>query len=48
MKKPFKQKLGTAIGTEFAPPYAILYMANLKKNWRKLLKKNNDLVEVHR
>ena len=28
-EKTFKQKRGTAIGTKFAPPYAILFMANL-------------------
>ena len=28
-EKTFKQKLGTAIGTTFAPSYAILYMADL-------------------
>ena len=39
MKKPFKQKLGAAIGTEFAPPYAILYMANLKKKLEETFEK---------
>ena len=28
-EKTFKQKRGTAIGTTFAPSYAILYMADL-------------------
>ena len=30
-KKTFKQVRGTAIGTKFAPPYAILFMADLKE-----------------
>ena len=30
-EKTFKQKRGTAIGTKFAPPYAILYMADLEE-----------------
>ena len=30
-EKTFKQKRGTAIGTKFAPPYAILFMANLEE-----------------
>ena len=30
-EKTFKQKHGTAIGTKFAPPYAILYMADLEE-----------------
>ena len=29
-KKPFKQVRGTAIGATFAPPYAILFMADLE------------------
>ena len=29
-KKTLKQKRGTAIGTKFAPPYGILFMAELK------------------
>ena len=28
-EKTFKQKRGTTIGTKFAPPYAILFMADL-------------------
>ena len=28
--KTFKQVRGTAIGTNFAPPYAILFMADLE------------------
>ena len=27
----FKQKRGTAMGTKFAPPYAILFMADFEK-----------------
>ena len=30
-EKTFKQKRGTAIGTKFAPPYTILFMANLEE-----------------
>ena len=30
-KKTLKQLEGTAIGTKFAPPYAILFMANLEE-----------------
>ena len=30
-KKTLKQKRGTAIGTKFAPPYSILFMAELEK-----------------
>ena len=30
-EKMFKQKRGTAIGTKFGPPYAILYMADLEE-----------------
>ena len=29
--KIYHQKLGTAIGTKFAPPYANLFMAGLEK-----------------
>ena len=31
MKKTFKQVRGTAIGAKFAPPYAILFMADLEE-----------------
>ena len=31
LDKIFKQKQGTAIGTKFAPPYCILFMADLEK-----------------
>ena len=30
-QKTFKQVRGTAIGTKFAPPYAILFMADLEE-----------------
>ena len=30
-EKTFKQKRGTAIGTKFAPPYAILFMADFEE-----------------
>ena len=30
-EKNFKQKRGTAIGTRFAPPYAILFIADFDK-----------------
>ena len=30
-EKTFKQKLGTPIGTKFAPPYVILFMADFEK-----------------
>ena len=30
-EKTFKQVRGTAIGTKFDPPYAILFMADLEK-----------------
>ena len=47
-EKTFKQKCGTAIGTKFAPPYAILYVAGLKEKLLEIFeKKNSDLVEVH-
>ena len=32
LDKIFKQKRGTAIGTKFAPPYYILFMADLEKH----------------
>ena len=31
LDKAFKQKRGTAIGAKFAPPYSILFMADLEK-----------------
>ena len=30
-KRTLKQKRGTAIGTKFAPPYSILFMADLEE-----------------
>ena len=37
-KKILKQKRGTAIGTKFAPPYSILFMAELEEG---ILKKED-------
>ena len=39
-EKTFKQVRGTAIGANFAPPYAILFMADLEAKFSMLLKKN--------
>ena len=39
-EKTFKQKHGTAIGTKFAPPYAILYMADLEEKLLEIFEKN--------
>ena len=48
-EKVFTQKRGTTIGTKFAPPYAILYMADLEEKLLEIFEKeNNDMVEVHR
>ena len=48
-EKTFKQKRGTTIGIKFAPPYTILYMADLEEKLLVMFeKKNNVLVEVHR
>ena len=44
----FKQKRGTATGTNFAPPYTILFMADLEEKMFEILRKTNSLVEVHR
>ena len=38
-KKKTKKKRGTAIGTKFAPPYAILYMADLKEKLLEIFEK---------
>ena len=43
-----KQKGGTAIGTKFAPPYAIIFMAVLEEEILESLIKKPWLVEVHR
>ena len=32
-QKALKQLRGTALGTKFAPPYAILFMAHLEKEF---------------
>ena len=34
-EKTFKQKLGTAIGTKLAPPYATLFMADFEESFEK-------------
>ena len=36
-KKTLKQKRGTAIGTKFAPPYSILFMAELESEYKAYL-----------
>ena len=38
-EKIFKQKRGTAIGTKFAPPYAILFMTDLEEKLLKMFEK---------
>ena len=38
-EKTFKQKRGTAIGTKFAPPYAILFMADFEEKMLERLEK---------
>ena len=38
-EKTFKQKRGTAIGTKFAPPYAILFMADFEKKMLETFEK---------
>ena len=46
--KTYKQIRGTAIGTKFAPPYAVLFMAALEeKILSKVKKKTECLVEVY-
>ena len=40
--KTFKQKRGTAIRTKFAPPYAILYMADLKEKLLEIFEKKKQ------
>ena len=47
-EKTFKQKSGTAIGTKFARPYAIIYMADLEEKLLEVFGKNNHMVEVQR
>ena len=41
-EKTFKQKCGTAIGTKFAPPYAILYVAGLKEKLLGIFEKKKQ------
>ena len=38
-EKAFKQKRGTEIGTKFAPPYAILFMADFEEKMFENFKK---------
>ena len=38
--KTYKQICGTAIGTKFAPPYAVLFMVALEKNILSKVKRN--------
>ena len=38
-EKTFKQKRGTAIGTKFAPPRAILFMADLEEKMLEIFEK---------
>ena len=38
-EKTSKQKRGTAIGTEFAPPYTILFMAGLEEKMLQIFEK---------
>ena len=47
LDKTFKQKRGTAIGTKFAPPYSILFMADLEKRLLSDVEALH-LVEIHR
>ena len=39
-EKTFRQKRGTAIGTKFAPPYTILFMADLEEKMLEIFEKN--------
>ena len=38
-EKTFKQKHGTAIGTKFAPPRAVLFMADLEEKMLEIFEK---------
>ena len=38
-EKTFKQKRATAIGTKFAPPYAILFIADFEEKMLERLKR---------
>ena len=37
----FKQKRGTAVGTKFAPPYTILFMADFEEKMLKSFEKKH-------
>ena len=39
-EKTFKQQCETVIGTKFAPPYGILFMADLEEKMLKIFEKN--------
>ena len=41
-KKIFKQKRGPAIGTKFAPSYAILFMADLEEKMLEIFEKKKQ------
>ena len=46
--KTYKQIRGTAIGTKFAPPYAVFFMAALEEKILSKVKKETEcLVEVY-
>ena len=41
-EKTFRQKRGTAIGTKFAPPYTILFMADLEEKMLEIFEKKKQ------
>ena len=41
-EKTFKQKRGATIGTKFASPYAILYMADIDKKLLEIFEKKKQ------
>ena len=40
-EKTLKQKRGATIGTKFAPPYGILFMAELEEKFLEIVDKNH-------
>ena len=48
VEKNFKQVRGTTIGIKFAPPYAILFMADLEEKIPNVFEKKPDMVEVEK
>ena len=42
--KAFKQKRGTAIGTKFAPFYAMLFMADLEEKMLEIFEKKSPMI----